>query len=77
MASPGQANQNILVQLLPFMLMIGIFYVLVLLPMRKRQKRVQEFQAGLKVGLVGGVGVEGFGVGLGWPFDEGGDAGAL
>jgi preprotein translocase subunit YajC len=32
------------------MLMIGIFYVLVLLPMRKRQKRVQEFQAGLKVG---------------------------
>jgi preprotein translocase subunit YajC len=50
MASPGQANQNILVQLLPFMLMIGIFYVLVLLPMRKRQKRVQEFQAGLKVG---------------------------
>lgn len=50
MASPGQANQSMLVQLLPFILMIGIFYVLVLMPMRKRQKKVQEFQAALKVG---------------------------
>ena len=30
--------------------MLGIFYVLVLMPMRKRQKKVQEFQASLKVG---------------------------
>jgi preprotein translocase subunit YajC len=30
--------------------MLIIFYVLVLMPMRKRQKKVQEFQAGLKVG---------------------------
>ncbi len=30
--------------------MILIFYVLVLLPMRRRQKKVQEFQSGLKVG---------------------------
>jgi preprotein translocase subunit YajC len=29
---------------------IGIFYVLVLLPMRRRQKKVDEFQGGLKVG---------------------------
>ena len=34
-----------LVSLIPFALMIGIFYVLVLLPMRRRQKKVQEFQA--------------------------------
>ena len=43
-------NQNLLVQMLPFALMLGIFYFLVLRPMRKRQKAVQDFQAGLKVG---------------------------
>ena len=50
MAQPGQAPQNLLVQLIPFAAMIGIFYFIVLLPMRKRQKKVQEFQSGLKVG---------------------------
>ena len=30
--------------------MICIFYLLVLLPMRRRQKKVQEFQSALKVG---------------------------
>jgi preprotein translocase subunit YajC len=30
--------------------MLLIFYVLVLLPMRRRQKKVREFQAALKVG---------------------------
>lgn len=50
MAQPGQQNQSLLVSLMPFLLMIGIFYVLVLLPMRRRQKKVQEFQAALKVG---------------------------
>jgi preprotein translocase subunit YajC len=30
--------------------MLLVFYVLVLLPMRRRQRKVQEFQAGLKVG---------------------------
>ena len=33
-----------------FAVMIGIFYFLVLAPTRKRQKKVQEFQAALKVG---------------------------
>ena len=50
MAQPGQGQQNLLVSLVPFALMIGIFYVLVLLPMKRRQRRVQEFQDGLKVG---------------------------
>ena len=50
MAEPGQGQGNILIQLFPFVLMIGIFYLLVLMPMRKRQKKVQEFQAALKVG---------------------------
>jgi preprotein translocase subunit YajC len=49
MAQPG-AQGNIWVQLFPFALMLLIFYVIVLMPMRKRQKKVQEFQASLKVG---------------------------
>lgn len=50
MAQPGQAQQSVWVSMLPFALMILIFYVLVLLPMRRRQKKIQEFQAALKVG---------------------------
>jgi preprotein translocase subunit YajC len=38
------------VQLLPFALMLLIFYVLVLLPMKRRQKKVQDFQSSIKVG---------------------------
>ena len=37
-------------QLWPFAVMLLIFYFIVLMPMRKRQKKVQEFQAGLKAG---------------------------
>src|SRR4249919_3970934 len=50
MALPGPGSSNLLSQLLPFALMLGIFYLLVLMPMRKRQKKVAEFQAALKVG---------------------------
>ncbi len=50
MAQPGQPPQSFWVSLVPFLLMIGIFYVLVLLPMRRRQKKVQDFQSALKVG---------------------------
>jgi preprotein translocase subunit YajC len=50
MAQPTQSNGSLWVTLMPFALMIGIFYVLVLLPMRRRQKKVDEFQGGLKVG---------------------------
>jgi preprotein translocase subunit YajC len=41
---------NIWVQLFPFAMMLLIFYLLVLMPMRKRQKKVLEFQSALKVG---------------------------
>src|SRR5688500_19613867 len=47
-ASPGQGNP--VVQLIPFALVLAIFYFIILLPMRKRQKKVQEFLAALKVG---------------------------
>lgn len=47
---PGQGQPNVWIQLAPFALMILIFYVLVLLPMRRRQKKIADFQSALKVG---------------------------
>ena len=49
MASPGQGPGG-LIQFLPFALILGIFYFLILLPMKRRQKKVQQFQESLKVG---------------------------
>ncbi|MBM3807027.1 MAG: preprotein translocase subunit YajC [Acidimicrobiia bacterium] len=48
-ASPGQ-QVSPLVQLIPFVLVLAIFYFVILLPMKKRQKKVQAFLAALKVG---------------------------
>jgi preprotein translocase subunit YajC len=50
MAQPGQGSQSFWVSLVPFALMLGIFYLLVLMPMKKRQRKVQDFQSSLKVG---------------------------
>lgn len=47
---PSQQDGSLLVQFLPFALILAIFYLMVLMPMRKRQRKVQEFQAALKVG---------------------------
>ena len=50
-AMSGQLQgTNGLLQFLPFALILGIFYFLILLPMKRRQKKVQEFQESLKVG---------------------------
>src|SRR5687768_3480715 len=49
LSASGQAG-NPLVQLIPFALVLAIFYFIILLPMKKRQKKVQEFLSGLKVG---------------------------
>ena len=35
---------------LPFAMILAIFYFLILMPMQRRQKKVQEFQESLKVG---------------------------
>ncbi len=48
-ASSNQAV-NPLVQLIPFALVLAIFYFVILLPMKKRQKKVQAFLSALKVG---------------------------
>lgn len=48
MAAPQGGNP--LLGLLPAALILGIFYFVLLMPMRRRQKKVQEFLAALKVG---------------------------
>ena len=47
-SAAGQANT--LGAFLPFALILAIFYFLILMPMQRRQKKVQEFQGSLKVG---------------------------
>ena len=48
-ASPGQ-QVSPLIQLIPFALVLAIFYFVILLPMKKRQKKVEAFLSALKVG---------------------------
>jgi preprotein translocase subunit YajC len=37
-------------QFIPFVLVLAIFYFIILLPMQRKQKKVQDFQGALKVG---------------------------
>jgi preprotein translocase subunit YajC len=37
-------------QAITFLLVLGIFYFIVLMPMKRRQKKVEQFLSGLKVG---------------------------
>ena len=48
MTPPG--GSQALAQVLPFALILIIFYFLILLPMKRRQKKIHEFQDSLKVG---------------------------
>jgi preprotein translocase subunit YajC len=48
MTSPGQSAG--MAQFVAFAIIVGIFYVIILLPMKRRQKKVQQFQSQLKVG---------------------------
>jgi len=50
MAAPGQGAPTAWLQLMPFALVLGIFYFIILLPMKRRQQKVQTFLAGLKEG---------------------------
>jgi preprotein translocase subunit YajC len=49
MAQP-QGAPSPLVQLMPIVLIVAIFFFLVVLPMRKRQSKVQAFLGALKIG---------------------------
>jgi preprotein translocase subunit YajC len=37
-------------QFVPFAIILAIFYLLILLPMKRRQAKIQQFQEALKVG---------------------------
>jgi preprotein translocase subunit YajC len=50
MAAPREGAPSPWLQLIPFALILGIFYFVMVLPMRKRQQKVQAFLAALKVG---------------------------
>ncbi len=49
MGSPSPGAPSAWVQLMPFVLVVGIFYFVILLPMKRRQQKVQTFLAALKV----------------------------
>jgi preprotein translocase subunit YajC len=49
-AMGGTGQSQGLPQLLTFATILGIFYFLILLPMKRRQKKILEFQESLKVG---------------------------
>ena len=48
--APASGPTSFLVSMFPIALIVLVFYVLVLMPQRRRLKKVQEFQAALKVG---------------------------
>jgi len=50
MAAPAQGAPSAWIQLLPFALVLAIFYFIILLPMKRRQQKVQAFLTALKVG---------------------------
>ena len=50
MGAPSAGAPSAWVQLMPFVLVVGIFYFVILLPMKRRQQKVQAFLAALKVG---------------------------
>ena len=50
MGTPPQGAAPAWVQLIPFALVLGIFYFVILLPMKRKQQKVDSFLAALKVG---------------------------
>lgn len=50
MAAPTDSQPSLWVQLIPFVAVLAIFYFVILLPMKRRQKKVQVFLDSLKIG---------------------------
>jgi preprotein translocase subunit YajC len=48
LAAPPEGG-SLLVQFVPLALVVAIFYFIILLPMKRKQQKVQEFLSGLKV----------------------------
>ncbi len=55
----GQGQQSLLGMLIPFILIFAVFYLIVILPARKRQKQhqkmVESLKAGDKIITAGGI----------------------
>jgi preprotein translocase subunit YajC len=47
-APPGGGSPWL--QFVPFLLVLGIFYFIILLPMKRKQQKIQDFLKSLKVG---------------------------
>jgi preprotein translocase subunit YajC len=50
LAPPPGSDAPAWLSFLPFAAVLAIFYFIILMPMRKRQRKVAEFQAALKAG---------------------------
>ena len=50
MGAPASGGAPAWVQFVPFALVLGIFYFVILLPMKRKQQKVDAFLSGLKVG---------------------------
>ena len=50
MGTPSSPGVNPYVQLIPIALVFAIFYFIILLPTKRRQKKLQDFLDALKVG---------------------------
>jgi preprotein translocase subunit YajC len=50
LGAPAEPGVSLWIQFLPFALILAIFYFIILLPMKRRQRKIQDFQASLKVG---------------------------
>ena len=50
MGAPPQGGAPAWVQFVPFALVLGIFYFVILLPMKRKQQKVDSFLSALKVG---------------------------
>src|SRR5713101_6362818 len=49
MTAPAEGGASWL-QLVPFVIVLGIFYFIILLPMKRKQQKTQQFLESLKVG---------------------------
>ncbi len=49
MGTPAQGSASPWLQFVPFILVLAIFYFVILLPMKRRQQKVQAFLGALKV----------------------------
>jgi preprotein translocase subunit YajC len=50
MSAPAESGANPWMQLVPFGLVLAIFYFIILMPMQRKQKKIQQFIEALKVG---------------------------